>query len=179
MLRIDQSAPIYPVDPEIALGEFERIIMGERHEVVGVFGATGRLVLAPKAGGAYSVSFVEEECPFFVRSCVTHNHPSGSVFSPQDATLASERELDELRAVCPDGRVYSLSRPTSGWPDSEAMLLAAERAWEAISAENMRRIAANEPILKGTDRHAWMFRDQRDAFGALGVGLSRSDVWQM
>ena len=85
MLRIDFRSPIYPVDPGITLGEFERLIMGEPYEVVGVFDAEERLVLWPKSGASDIVSLVEEEIPFLAGRCVTHNHPSGSVLSPEDA----------------------------------------------------------------------------------------------
>lgn len=38
----------------------------------------------------------------------SHNHPSGSSLSFGDIATFLERELKEMRAICPDGSVFSL-----------------------------------------------------------------------
>jgi len=57
---------------------------------------------------------------------VTHNHPSGASFSPEDfANFGALANSAEFRAVGPGG-LYRMTRPPDGWPAQLAELL-----WES------------------------------------------------
>ena len=44
---------------------------------------------------------------------LTHNHPMGGTFSPDDIKAFATCNMREIRASCPDGQVYSLKRGES------------------------------------------------------------------
>jgi hypothetical protein len=46
---------------------------------------------------------------------VTHNHMGGTMLSVSDVRVAFGLNLKEIRAVCPDGRVWSLRRTGASW----------------------------------------------------------------
>lgn len=87
-----------------------------------VFSRAGELLLA-KEGTQREVVFLPHELEMMQRdgNCVlTHNHPRGTSFSPEDVDLTVRANLSELRAVGIDsfGKVweYWLIRPARGWP---------------------------------------------------------------
>jgi hypothetical protein len=51
------------------------------------------------------------------RRIVTHNHTDNTPLSMVDLRSAARLNVQELRAVTPDGTVYRLVRPDGGWPD--------------------------------------------------------------
>lgn len=58
-------------------------------------------------------------------SIFTHNHPAGRQLSLKDIQTAAGFDMAEIRAVTPDGKVYSMIRGSEGWkvtdPQSIAM----------------------------------------------------------
>ena len=50
-----------------------------------------------------------------VDKIVTHNHPGGGSFSPEDVVGTIANNEREIRAVSSRGYTYSLKRPAGGW----------------------------------------------------------------
>jgi hypothetical protein len=96
-----------------------------------------------QAGNVHEVPITPDLQDLLIRdgnAVLTHNHPSGRSFSPDDGAAAVGLNLAEIRAVGTDqlGRIWEhrLIRPPEGWP-SEAVL---RRTWEATSNAEQRRL---------------------------------------
>ena len=61
-----------------------------------------------------SVSFSPDQVRMMVGQVLTHNHPTGSSFSPSDVLVAQQAGLKEIRAVGKD-YVYKISGPGGRW----------------------------------------------------------------
>lgn len=100
-----------------------------------------------KRGERDYVPFTLDEARSFSGRVLTHNHPSGSSFSPQDIALAAEYGLAEIRAV---GRTYDHSmRPPlkGGWSTkfwAEVVEPAFRRAHQEVEREFWRAIEAGK-----------------------------------
>ena len=67
-------------------------------------------VLFDKDGEKDKVVFSEDDCAKMVGATLTHNHPGSSVFSFQDLQVLDKNGLKEIRAVCKNGKLFSLTR---------------------------------------------------------------------
>jgi SPP1 gp7 family putative phage head morphogenesis protein len=67
-----------------------------------------------KQGNRSSVGFTQQELAQFKGNVLTHNHPRGSSFSPEDIALACKYDLAEIRASGSVAR-YSMAPPEGGW----------------------------------------------------------------
>ena len=67
-------------------------------------------VLFFKNGGQSEVRFTDEEQALCKDNTLTHNHPSSSMFSPQDVNYWLDHDLQEMRVTTREGVSYSLSR---------------------------------------------------------------------
>ena len=67
-------------------------------------------VLFFKNGEQSQVSFTKEEQALCKDATLTHNHPSSSMFSPEDVDYWLATDLQEIRATNREGITYSLSR---------------------------------------------------------------------
>jgi hypothetical protein len=61
-----------------------------------------------------SVDFTKEQLAQVRGNVVTHNHPGGLPFSPEDVAFASRFGVAEMRAVTTTAR-YSMRPPRGGW----------------------------------------------------------------
>jgi SPP1 gp7 family putative phage head morphogenesis protein len=86
----------------------ENEIAGNKFETGIAFDAKGNEVFRKK-GGKHQVAFSASESEKIKGTTFTHNHPSGSNFSPDDLDFFDSLDLKEIRAVSEDF-VYSLSR---------------------------------------------------------------------
>lgn len=81
-----------------ALGGFENKIRDNKIETAGVFDYTGKNII-DKRGGKNYVQFTAEESVKMKGNILTHNHPSGSSFSPEDVYMLTSGTVKEIRAV--------------------------------------------------------------------------------
>lgn len=93
------------------------------HEQLVVIGQDG-YVRAVVDGGGHSVGVTDNAAKHMKGAIVTHNHPSGSTFSPADIINAGKYEVGEIRAASKRfGKTYSLkaSNKANGKGLSSAM----------------------------------------------------------
>lgn len=67
-------------------------------------------VLFFKNGGQSEVRFTDEEQALCKDNTLTHNHPSSTMFSPQDVSYWLDHDLQEMRVTTREGISYSLAR---------------------------------------------------------------------
>ena len=91
------------------LSNIESRIRGNPTETAALIGPSGEVVFDKSDGLAGAVHFTEDECARMANATLTHNHPRGTTFSPEDIDLAVGRGLKEIRAVHSGGS-YSLKR---------------------------------------------------------------------
>ena len=92
-----------------AVHDIEDKIRSQDFESAGCVDKDGK-VLFFKNGEQSEVSFTKEERELCRGNTLTHNHPSSSMFSPQDVDYFLEHGLQEIRATNREGITYSLSR---------------------------------------------------------------------
>ena len=122
---MDRSPSVVgPVHYSMNIKEVESSIRKERLEHLVVFdNETGkqvyRAVGSPTGVTVPKVNRLEwnqhEEC------VATHNHPSGVSFSSSDLLVAVGADLQEIRAVSPNGGVFVFTRPPQGWGTPEGL----------------------------------------------------------
>ena len=104
---------------------------------------------------------------------VTHNHPGILSLSIEDILFAHQANLAEIRAVLPNGAVWSVQRPEGGWPQVKKSDLEAKfegiqspdpREWSFMAAARERmdqviRDAGGDPTdgsrAKGFNQARW------------------------
>ena len=109
-------------------------------EVLSVFDAEGRLLYAPLIGEDRTVD-ATLFLTFLRDRTVTHNHPTGTMLSPQDLIVAIEANMARIEAVCPDGTIMAWERPTEGWPDRNDALQTCRTAF--LRASKKAKIGSN------------------------------------
>lgn len=67
-------------------------------------------VLFFKNGGLDHVEFSDEEQALCKDNTLTHNHPSSTMFSPQDVNYWIDHDMQEMRVTTREGISYSLAR---------------------------------------------------------------------
>lgn len=121
------------------LGERETRLRAQPLEVLHVIAQDGTVVVDTLTSNA--PSYVEIDSTIYgdkmKDGVLTHNHPSGMVFSSEDIILAMKADLAEVRAVTPRGDIYSVKRPADGWPRGldHAVEIARDRASRGASKE--------------------------------------------
>lgn len=97
--------------------QHERIISGNKYETAIVYNADGSIAFKKK-GTSDSVTFTQKEIKSMQGKTVTHNHPNGSIPSPNDLNIMRRGKLSEIRACnskgayvirCPDKWSYKLT----------------------------------------------------------------------
>jgi hypothetical protein len=96
-----------------AIRDKENEIANNPQESAAVYGANGKLLFENK-GGRSSVHFTSEQVGQMKGATLTHNHPGGSSFSPDDVALAVRTEMAEMRAVSSEW-THSVKPPEGGW----------------------------------------------------------------
>lgn len=100
-------------------------------EVSRLYDATGKR-LFKKNGDVSSVTFTPDEIKQMQGGILTHNHPGGGCFSPNDINMLRFGKLQEIRAVTPDG-IYRMQAPTL-WSRSISNLTKINQAYYDIDA---------------------------------------------
>lgn len=104
----------------VAAQEERRTVSLRHEEALGVMDS-GEVVLT-KRGTRNQVSFTAEEVARLENGTLTHNHPRGSSFSPEDIKFASGNNLKQIRAVgrneLGETHLYTATRRVGGWNTS-------------------------------------------------------------
>ena len=94
-------------------------IRGQGYETAAVVDKHGYLLLE-KDGAVDQVDLsAPEERALMKGNTLTHNHPSGTMFSPQDLGYFAGNDLEEIRATTGDGTTYCMRRG-EGYTQKEA-----------------------------------------------------------
>lgn len=91
-------------------------IRDQKFESAGLFKDGNKVFF--KDGEAVQVGFTQEEVDLMKGGTLTHNHPGGRSFTPEDLRLFNRRELKELRAVSKNAD-YSVQRGIKSFSESE------------------------------------------------------------
>lgn len=86
----------------------ERITKLKTEEGI-LFDVEGKILFG-RRGDKYHVEFPPEEVKKMRDGVLTHNHPNGSCFSPEDINMLRRGKLSEVRATTSQG-VYKLQKP--------------------------------------------------------------------
>lgn len=89
------------------IAEHNRV--SEHYEIAQLYDEKGD-ALFKKEGTTRAVNFTENEIKQMSGGVLTHNHPNGSCFSPQDINMLRRGKLAEIRAVTQQG-IYQLQKP--------------------------------------------------------------------
>ena len=85
----------------------------KKTETARLYGGDGKQIFK-KDGSTSEVIFSRTEIKKMKGGVLTHNHPNGGCFSPEDVNMLRHGKLQEIRAVTKSG-VYRLQQPTN-WP---------------------------------------------------------------
>lgn len=88
-------------------------------ETASVFSSSGKRIYK-KTGGTDRVDFTASERKQMAGGILTHNHPNGSCFSPQDINMLRSGKLQEIRAVTSKG-VYRIQAPEAWSKDISSL----------------------------------------------------------
>lgn len=110
----------------------ERDTVNKKYEIARLFNSDGK-ELFKKDGGSGAVRFTSTEIKQMRDGVLTHNHPNGSCFSPEDINMLRRGKLSEIRAVTSQG-IYRLQKPAS-WKKSISSLEKIEEVYYAIDKE--------------------------------------------
>jgi hypothetical protein len=92
-----------------AMYSAEYSTVGKKYETARLYDGDGKRIFQ-KNGDSGSVSFTAAEVKQMHGGILTHNHPNGSCFSPEDINMLRLGKLTEVRAVTARG-VYRLQKP--------------------------------------------------------------------
>lgn len=92
-----------------AIHGVEDKIRNQKFESAAVIDKNGNQVFF-KDGAKSQVQFTPDEVASMKGASLTHNHPSGSMFSNEDIGLMVGADLQEIRATTSSGKTFSLSR---------------------------------------------------------------------
>jgi len=93
---------------------FEKSIMNEALEHGQFISKEGELIGETIVGTETSINLSAYK-ELAKDTIFTHNHPSNGVFSLEDLETAAGFNMAEIRAVCPNGTTYSITRGVEGW----------------------------------------------------------------
>lgn len=89
--------------------ENEKKFLNNDFETLHWYDQNGNLI-KEKPGGSNYVVITPDEMVSMKNAIVSHNHPSGSCFSPEDIKTFVRGDLAEIRATRPNGEVFSLRK---------------------------------------------------------------------
>lgn len=139
----------------------ERIIAGNKFETGILYDSKGKVIFSKK-GSSNEVKLTKAEISKMKGCTLTHNHPDGTVFSPNDIDMMRQGGLAEIRA-CNSKGAYVL-RSNSDWnSDISSWADIKERYWECMNEVGMkyRDIAAQE------GKHIFYYQKQMDEDGLI------------
>lgn len=182
------TRPVTQLTPRQRLSrELQRTEQGIRHnttESAHVFDANGNKLFSTQ-GDHDRVAFTNAQAAQMKNATLTHNHPGtkggngleqGFGLSDADIKMAYRRDMQEIRAVRPDGETYVLRRPAGGWGvTDEQFEVGYNEERQAVMQDILKKKAAGEitnahdagvyygPALNRrlADRFGWEFEEGR------------------
>lgn len=124
----------------------ESIISGNNYETAILYNSQGERIFVKK-GKKDSVIFTRKEILQMKNCILTHNHPNGIVFSPEDINMLRKGKLSEIRA-CKSRGTYVL-RSASKWDGSISNFQEIDDEYWKIMNEVEKNIASC-PLSKGS-----------------------------
>ena len=121
----------YSEEAKTKLYQHERIISGNKYKTATIYDKNGNIVFKKK-GNADSVSFTVQERKKMKGCVLTHNHPDGSIFSPEDINMLRVGDLDEIRA-CNNNGAFVLRRSDKWHEDISDLKKLDEKYWQAMN----------------------------------------------
>lgn len=119
----------------------EERIRGNSFETVIAYDKNGKYITSAKGGKSRVVIPPEYNSQLKgTGAVVTHNHPSGSSFSPADIMTASLLDLGEIRAVG-TRFTYSMKPGKDGWPSYELIDASRRKIDQEVIESYRRRIS--------------------------------------
>lgn len=114
----------------------ERILSSNDYETAIIYNADGSRKFSKK-GKSKDVNFTDEQIDKMKGCILTHNHPNGTVFSPEDINMLREGQLSEIRAC--NGKGSYVLRNAGGWHKDITNLKTIEKAyWECMNTVGAR-----------------------------------------
>lgn len=158
----------------------ENAIKGLDHEEGAIFDKDGNVILRLK-GKEHSIIVDQEDLRKMNNKVFTHNHPSGNTFSAADIFSGfGKAKVAELRAVTPDGIVYSI-KPLENASTSKLLATfdttqkkairtfkeGVDRKFKSgiITSEERSQILRNDANKYVDDKILQMFRSKSKEFG--------------
>lgn len=128
-------------------------------------------------GGEYSVELSRADERAIRGTSVTHNHPGGTTFSPEDIETMVDLELRSLRAVGSDGSTYTLTRKFNPIADRKAFYT----DYGKIAKANVARFKPQTKELKAQyERGTISEEEYREAINDISQRWSRMNSrWLM
>lgn len=126
------------------------------HEVAHILDSGG-YTRFDQHGEKSRVRFTADQVRAMGGAILTHNHPSGNSLSLADVALASDANLQEIRAIGTvngEQRLYVMQRPGGGWSHASDVVKAFEEMNSAVHTEFTSRIDANKmTVEQATTEH--------------------------
>lgn len=155
---------------------FERNIKNSPRERCAIFSIKGQLILEKESkiiGTKEVCNFPDTEIEQITHKILTHNHPSGYLFTIKDLQFSVEANLNELRLVTENG-TFSLKPKSHCWPNIDTIVNTLQNTqsdWDDIEKNEWRfkELAQNEGF--NQDDHDWCIEHLNWESVASKIGL--------
>jgi hypothetical protein len=153
----------------MSLSQAEDAIRHQPIEHALVVGPTGSHIarLRGQAGACEVPAYVVINSRMARDYVFTHNHPTGGVLSPEDVLCAIHGNFREMRAVRPDGSVWSLSRGK------------ADNWYENVKPVIQPGLTLTDLAMKQAKMHTVHIAIEHAAAAALTSGFDKMNAWMI
>lgn len=148
-------------DAKTKLYQHERIISGNKYETAILYDKDGSIVFKKK-GDSSRVSFSAQERKKMKGCVLTHNHPNGSVFSPEDINMLRCGDLAEIRACNVNG-TYILRCSDKWHEDISDLQKIDEKYWQAMNDVDIKNKYRDKAAQEG--KSILFYLDEMDIDG--------------
>lgn len=112
--NIGMGSALWSEEKRTNMFRTEKILVGNQYETAVIYNSDGSLAFKKK-GDANSVFFSKQELNKMKGKIITHNHPKGGCFSPEDIALLRQTGAAEIRAATKNGTF--VINPPDVWSD--------------------------------------------------------------
>lgn len=159
-----------PLPADITMDKAEEKIAGQLDgETLAAFGPDGKLVFSKRETGdpdgpdgpaVAGVDLTDAEMAMVKGAVITHNHPGWTdggkryydSLSIADVGMTVHNGGAEIRAVTPDGRLYSLKPGPKGWGDERVIGPVVNRAVREVEDDFYSKIYSGAPGWPNTEK---------------------------
>ena len=145
-----------------AARENEKKFLNNDFETLHWYDQNGNLI-KEKPGGSNYVQIAPDELETMKNAIVSHNHPNGSSFSPEDINIFVKGDLAEMRATRPNGEVFSIrKKELKPYTDKEMEMF--EFTNTSAPTEVERRKSLASMFKMANHEHTGSIKDEMDKF---------------